>query len=416
MAARGGAHATGADVEQPHRAVTTAECDHAERRAQLGDRGGEWETSLGAKGGGVADRRGAGPEAVGDQLRSGEAEEPRVARHRDPAAWTSSRRWVRWGRRRPVRASMRQTSLPASVSAACTRSSRRVGREDRALAPARGRCTSSVVRRAAVFAGRRARRMPPWASRTPAAARRLPSGAEANGPPSVPDGRPDVTPSRRRVAGSRNATAPLKSLTASAPPPGGRSIATSEEIPGRITPMAAGLRRNAARRLAWVCGPSSSATPWRASSNERSSVSAFSACAPSRCASAALGLRSRLPRWSSASSAAAGGERRAARATPASDELDPAPGALARDAARIEELLLGRVELRLVRGAPLERGGEPRAAVELAAIPVVGVPLPRRMRSGGRGGAGPRRPPRASRAGAAIRAGAPRAPPRPCPR
>ena len=32
------------EVEQPHRAVTAPERDHAERRAQLGDRGGERET------------------------------------------------------------------------------------------------------------------------------------------------------------------------------------------------------------------------------------------------------------------------------------------------------------------------------------------------------------------------------------
>ena len=55
------------------------EGDHAERRVQRGERGGEREAALGTKGGGS--RMTVAPAASwSDQPRAGEAEEPRVAR------------------------------------------------------------------------------------------------------------------------------------------------------------------------------------------------------------------------------------------------------------------------------------------------------------------------------------------------
>ena len=67
-----------------------------------------------------------------------------------------------------------------------------------------------------------------------------------------------------------------------------------------------------------------------------------------------LGLRPRAPALVEREQCRAGGEDEQ-RNDPGEHELDPAAGALARDAARVEEPLLDRVELRLVRGAPLER-------------------------------------------------------------
>ena len=90
--------------------------------------------------------------------------------------------------------------------------------------------------------------------------------------------------------------------------------------------------------------------------------------------------------------------------------------ALARGAALLEEGALELVRLALVLGGPLERRGEPGAAVELGGIAPGALPLARRRGSGAGEGAGPPRPPRASRAAAATPKAAPRGRPRPCPR
>ena len=55
-------------------------------------------------------------------------------------------------------------------------------------------------------------------------------------------------------------------------------------------------------------------------------------------------------------------------------EPQAALGAPARAPALVEERALGRGELGLVRGRPVERGGQARAAVELARVAHVRVP------------------------------------------
>ena len=90
--------------------------------------------------------------------------------------------------------------------------------------------------------------------------------------------------------------------------------------------------------------------------------------------------------------------------------------ALARGPALVEELALELVQLGVVLGGPVERRGEPGAAVELGGIAPGVSPL-----AGGADQVVVKAPalgvlPRASRAAAATREAAPRGRPRPCPR
>ena len=144
-----------------------------------------------------------------------------------------------------------------------------------------------------------------------------------------------------------------------------------------MTRTAAGLLIRAASRLPRVCGLSSSATPWRASSSERSRSFSASAREPSRWASAAVAWSRALPRWSSAT--------RPATTASTSSAATPASTARRRRCERslaarlvVHEVALDALELLLVGRRPVERGGEPRAAVELAGIAAARVPLARR--------------------------------------
>ena len=201
----------------------------------------------------------------------------------------------------------------------------------------------------------------------------------------------DAVPGRRRArcrrrsaaappdAASRVSTSlsvPSLSTNASVRPSGLRARPVSRSPSPRSTPIAAGLLSSAASRLLRVCGESSSATPWRASSSARSRSSSASACAPRRCAAAAVASARALPRWSSATSA---GDHREdeQRGHAREHHAQAALRAPARAPAVVQERALGRVELGLVAGRPVERGGEARAAVQPAGIARVGVPRAR---------------------------------------
>ena len=172
---------------------------------------------------------------------------------------------------------------------------------------------------------------------------------------------------------------PLESPTTMVRPAGSTSTAVSASPSPRMTPTAAGLRRSAASRLSRVAGVSSRATPCRASRSERSSADSLAACGaePLRLCGLRLLARSVLP--------VQRGQRRAGREDQQGEharEREPhaAACALARGPPRVEELVLGGVELGLVRAAPLERRGEPCAAIELAAVAPARVPVARRLR------------------------------------
>ena len=196
----------------------------------------------------------------------------------------------------------------------------------------------------------------------------------------------------------------------------GAEVEVDEPSPSpRTTPIAAGLFSSAARRLPRVCSESSSATPWRASSSDRSRSSSVSACAPSRWASAATASSCALPRSLSATAPAITATTRSA-ATPARTHPQAAVGALRSRRALVEEGPLARRPAR-DRGRPPSRGPPPGARRDRARRGR-GRPRPIRSRRCGGGGAaaGLRRRPPASRAGAATRAAGPRARPRPRPR
>ena len=89
---------------------------------------------------------------------------------------------------------------------------------------------------------------------------------------------------------------------------------------------------------------------------------------------------------------------------------------LAGGAALVEERPLGGVQVRAVPVRPLERGGEPGAAVEVRGLPAAARPTAGRRCPAGGAGAGPRGPRRASGAAWATRGSAPRGRPRRCPR
>ena len=250
--------------------------------------------------------------------------------------------------------------------------------------------------------------MPPTANREPSSLKLRPSQAPSRHMPETVSG----WATGRRVAVSTSLTVPSLSMTASVRSSGLSATPASLSPSPRSTPTAAGLLSSAASRLLRVWGESCSATPWRASSTARSRSSSASACAPSRCAAAAVASARALPRWSSAT--------RPAITAMTSSEATPASTRRRRRCSRplaapavVQERALGRVELGLVLGRPLERGGEARAAVEPARVATVRVP-------GARGGAEPAMQAAAlhvllepGRAAAAIRAAAPRARPRP---
>ena len=117
-------------------------------------------------------------------------------------------------------------------------------------------------------------------------------------------------PSSRNDRVSNTVTLPLSPRAASDRP---SRLSASSRIwvppPCRIA-IAAGLRRSAARRLLCVAVSSSSATPSRASSSARSSRGSTSACAPSRCAIAAVACRFAEPRAARAIAPAASASTR----------------------------------------------------------------------------------------------------------
>ena len=166
---------------------------------------------------------------------------------------------------------------------------------------------------------------------------------------------------------------------------------------------------------------SSRATPALASRSAWSRRSSLRAWAPRRWASATVAAL-RAP-WRS--------ESAITPATTAAASSTPTPASsvrrrrLVRRWRSASRSLAARLSSRKARssslssgswlGGPVERRGEPGAAVELGRVAPGVAPLARRHRSGAGEGGGPRRPPRASRAGAATREAAPRGRPRPLP-
>ena len=139
----------------------------------------------------------------------------------------------------------------------------------------------------------------------------------------------------RRVRVSTKLTVPSLSANASVCPSGLRSRLISRSPSPRSTPMAAGLLSRAARRSLRVCSESSSVTPWRASSNERSRSSSASACAPRRCAAAVSASSRAFPRCSSATTQAITASTRS--------EATPASTAESRAAALLSPAILGMI-------------------------------------------------------------------------
>ena len=221
---------------------------------------------------------------------------------------------------------------------------------------------------------------------------------------------------------SNRVTVPSASLTARVSPSGLSASAGSPSPVGVRTPIAAGLRSSVDRRLERVATESSRATPALASRSAWSRRSSLRAWAPSRWASATVAAL-RAP-WRS--------ESAITPATTAAASSTPTPASsvrrrrLVRRWRSASRSLAARLSSRKARssslssgswlGGPVERRGEPGAAVELGRVAPGVAPLARRRRSGAGEGGGPRRPRRASRAGAATREAAPRGRPRPRPR
>ena len=111
----------------------------------------------------------------------------------------------------------------------------------------------------------------------------------------------------------------------------------------------------------------------------------MSASAPRRWASATTAASRASPRWSSARRPAAIATARAT-AAPASRARRRRFARRLRSASRsltrrlvLQELALEPVELIAVLRRPVERGRQPRAAVELARVAPAAVPVPRRV-------------------------------------
>ena len=147
-----------------------------------------------------------------------------------------------------------------------------------------------------------------------------------------------------------------------------------------MTPIAAGLRSSAASRLLRVCGESSSATPWRASSSERSSWSR-----PARGRRAAALGRGRLVARACRAGRAPSRRRPPRRTEQRADAREHRAQAALRSGSRRGASSRSRnarsvaLRSRVVPPRPLERRGQPRAAVELARVAAAGVPLARRV-------------------------------------
>ncbi len=169
-----------------------------------------------------------------------------------------------------------------------------------------------------VFASRTTGLHPPTASREPSGLNcRWSSLTAATMMQGAWPGTVAGRPVGRRVRLSTNVTVPSMSMNASVRSSGLKSRLISPSPSPGSTPIAAGLLSSAASRLLRVCSELSSATPWRASSSERSRSSSASACAPRRCAAAATACSRALPRWLSATAPAITAKTRS-EATPAS--------------------------------------------------------------------------------------------------
>ena len=201
-------------------------------------------------------------------------------------------------------------------------------------------------------------------------------------------GRGEPRPHSVRACACRRSVTLPSSLRAARRRPVGLSASSRIRSPApRSTASAAGLRSSAASRLLRVARESSRLTPSRANRSERSRRGSASACAPRRCAIAAV---SRSRRCSAL------GERHGARGDRGEEQHQrrgeqaaespvrpPLPRGLARRgcAALLEELALELVER--CRSPPLSShssvAARRGAAVELARLASSGLPLRRRQ-------------------------------------
>ena len=196
---------------------------------------------------------------------------------------------------------------------------------------------------------------------------------------------------------SKNETLPSSARAARRRPSALSASSRTRVPPPWRTASAAGLRSSEARRLLRVAAVSSSATPSRARSSARSSLGSDSACAPRRCAIAAVACRFALPRAASATppaTSAASSRTTAAASSARSRRVARACAMrLASRNSRSRSVQPGAVRRRV---RPLERRREARAAVELARLPPATPPTPRPPASDVGAGGGPARPPRAT--------------------
>ena len=134
-------------------------------------------------------------------------------------------------------------------------------------------------------------------------------------------------------------------------------------------PSRAGLRCSTVSRLLRVAADSSSSIPARASSRAFSRLSAVTASAPRRWASAATAASRASPRWSRASRPAAIATMRATAAPASSNRMAaiyPPVAlrlALTHKTAVLQEVLLEPVELTTALRRPVQGGRKSRAAV-----------------------------------------------------
>ena len=198
----------------------------------------------------------------------------------------------------------------------------------------------------------------------------------------VEDGR--QPPQRPRV---ESATLPSSPRSASVRPSRLERVVEDRGAARASTASAAGLRRSAASRLLRVAGESSSATPARASRSDRSSAGSASACAPSRCAIAAVARARAVARACSATPPATSAAARSATASASSARsrrfVRRCRSVSAANAVRLSSRNSRSSRLSAVVAArlrPVERRGEPRAAVQLGRVAPRRVPVRRRLR------------------------------------
>ena len=132
-----------------------------------------------------------------------------------------------------------------------------------------------------------------------------------------------AVPLGRSVRVSKKATLPSSPRTASVRPSGLSASSRMRSLPWCRMPIAFGIRSSAARRLLRVASELSRFMPSRPRSSDRSRLGSISACAPRRCATAAVASRRAWPRFSNANAAARAASASSATATTSKSAKSP---------------------------------------------------------------------------------------------